>query len=139
MLKKYIVSETIIIRTGKILIMDDEKLVRDVAGRMLERLGYEVDFAKDGNEAIELYKQAKDASDPFDAVLIDLNIPQGMGGEETMQKLKKIDPAVKAIVFSGDTYHPLMMDFRQYGFVGAISKPFSFGELSYILNQAILV
>src|SRR3989337_4603952 len=96
LLKKKLVSGK-----EKILVMDDYDMIRDVAGKMLTKLGYEVDFARDGSEAIELYKKSKNSGHPFDAVIIDLTIPGGMGGRETMQQLFEVDPYVKAIVSSG--------------------------------------
>ena len=122
---------------GKILLMDDEEMVRDVAGRMLEHLGYEVEFAKDGAEAIELYKKAKESGQPFDGVIMDLTIPGGMGGKEAIEKLIEIDPNVKAIVSSGYSTDPIMANFKQYGFSGVVTKPYKVKDLGEILNKAI--
>ena len=86
--------------------MDDEEMVREVLGRILSRLGYEVDFASDGSQAIEKFVQAKETDQPFAAVILDLTVPGGMGGKEAMEKLLKIDPQVKAIVSSGYSDDP---------------------------------
>ncbi len=122
---------------GKILVMDDEELLRDIVGMMLEQIGYEVEFANDGSEAIEVYTQAKKSRVPFDAVLMDLNIRDGMGGREAIKILHDIDPGIKAIVTSGLSKNPVMSAFRGYGFSGIISKPYKMKELSGILDKVI--
>ncbi|MDO8142469.1 MAG: response regulator [Candidatus Brocadiales bacterium] len=132
------VEEQLIPGKGRILVMDDEAFVRDVAGRMLTKLGYEVDFAKNGAEAIGLYKKSKDSGQPFDAVIIDLTIPGGMGGKETIQKLLEIDPDVKAIVSSGYSDDAIMSDYRKYKFSGVIAKPYRIEELSKTVYQVIV-
>ncbi len=122
---------------GKILLMDDEELILEVVGEMLSHLGYEAEFARDGHEAIELYKKAKDAGHPFAAVIMDLTIPGGMGGKEAVKKLIEIDPHVKAIVSSGYSTDPIMADFRKYGFCRVITKPFKLNELSEVLQRGL--
>jgi len=122
---------------AKILLMDDEELVREVGGEMLEVLGYEVEFAKDGAEAIELYKKAKESTHPFDAIILDLTIPGGMGGKEAVEKLIEIDPEVKAIVSSGYSTDPIMADFRKYGFSDVVAKPYKLNELGEALHKVI--
>ncbi|MEA3415955.1 MAG: response regulator [Thermodesulfobacteriota bacterium] len=122
---------------GKILVMDDQEVIREVAGEMIEVLGYEVEFAKDGAEAIELHKKAKKSAQPFDAIIMDLTIPGGMGGKETIQKLIEIDPETKAIVSSGYSNDPIMADYRKYGFCGVIAKPYKIKELGEILYKVI--
>jgi len=122
---------------GKILVMDDEEVIREVAGEMIEVLGYEVEFAKDGAEAIELYKKAKESAQPFHAIIMDLTIPGGMGGKETIQELIEIDPETKAIVCSGYSNDPIMADYRKYGFRGVIAKPYKIKELGEILYKVI--
>jgi two-component system, cell cycle sensor histidine kinase and response regulator CckA len=122
---------------GKILVMDDEPVIRDVAGNMLTTLGYEVSTSKDGSEAIHLYKKSKEAGEPFDAVIMDLTIPGGMGGKEAIRKLRDLDPEIKAIVSSGYCNDPIMGDFRQYGFAGVLAKPYSATEINEILRSLI--
>ncbi len=122
---------------GKVLVMDDEEMVRDVLGRMLSRLGYEADFAIDGSQAIEKFVQAKEANQGFAAVILDLTIPGGMGGKEAIQGLLKIDPQVKAIVSSGYSDDPIMADFQKYGVSEVIAKPYRVSELSKILQRVI--
>ena len=122
---------------GRILVMDDEEIVRDVMGKMLGRLGYEVEFAADGAEAIAGYSEATAAGRRFSAVILDLTIPGGMGGKETMKTLLTIDPQIKAIVSSGYSDDPIMADFQKYGFSAVIAKPYRVVELSKILQRII--
>lgn len=122
---------------GNILVMDDEDVVRAVADAILTELGYDVEFAKDGNRAIELYKKAKDSGTPFDAVILDLTIPGGMGGKEVIKKLVEIDPDVKAIVSSGYSSDPIMSDFIKYGFKAVMAKPYRVAELSRIVHKVV--
>lgn len=122
---------------GKILVMDDEEIVSSVVGRMLAQCGYEADFAKDGTEAITLYKKAKASDQPFEAVIIDLIIFGGMGGKEAIKKLFEIDPDVKAIVSSGYSSDPVMANFKDYGFKSVLSKPYKMEELCKVLHSVI--
>ena len=122
---------------GKVLVMDDEKIVRDVSGEMLKSLGYEVEFANGGTEAIEMYQRAVEARRPFDVVIMDLTIPGGIGGKEAIQKLRSVDPDVKAIVSSGYSNDPVMADFKEYGFMGVIIKPYRIEGFSKTLQEVI--
>jgi len=121
----------------KVLLMDDEDIVRDVAGKMLKKLGYEVELARDGAEVITLYKKAMETGDTFDAVILDLTVPGGMGGEETAQKLKEMDSSVNAIASSGYSDSPIMSDFKDHCFSAAIAKPYRIEDLKTVLNQTI--
>ena len=123
---------------GRILVMDDEKHVRDLAAEMLSSIGYKVTTAIDGTEAIEMYKEAMESGNPFDAVIIDLTIPGGMGGKETIQKLIEVDPQVKAIVSSGYSNDPILANFGEYGFKGVVAKPYKTSELSAVLHRVIM-
>ena len=128
----------LLVGKGKILVMDDEEMVREVLGRMLARLGYEAEFARDGGEAIEMFVQAQGSGQAFAAVILDLTVPGGMGGKETMARLLEIDPQVKAIVSSGYSDDPIMADFQKYGFSGVIAKPYRISELGKILHEVIM-
>jgi PAS domain S-box-containing protein len=121
--------------SGRILVMEDELIVQEVLGEMISYLGYEVTFAGDGAEAIELYKASKSTNRPFDLVIMDLTIPGGMGGKEAIARLLEIDPEVKAIVSSGYFNDPVMANSQQYGFVGVLSKPYRVDQLSKILEK----
>jgi two-component system, cell cycle sensor histidine kinase and response regulator CckA len=123
--------------TGRILVMDDEDIVRDVLHRSLTHLGYVVVSAHEGNEAIALYEQALKSGQPFDAVIMDLTIPGGMGGKDAVIKLREIDPGVKAIVSSGYSDDPIMARFRDYGFSGVVSKPYTLKALSETVHSVI--
>ena len=122
---------------GRILVMDDEAPLRKMVGRMLKNLGYESEFAKDGAEAIRMYKEAQESEKPYDAVILDLTIPGGMGGKEAIKKLLEIDPEVKAIVSSGYSDDPVLSNFQEYGFKGMMPKPFESQSLSKVLHEVL--
>lgn len=122
---------------GKILCMDDQFDIRNLVGRMLKLLGYSVEFASNGQEAIDLYKKAIGSKEAFDAVILDLTVPGGMGGKETVQKLRAIDPGVKAIVSSGYSNDTIMSDYERYGFSGVVAKPFETRELGEVLYRVL--
>jgi len=117
--------------------MDDEEIVRDVVVAVLEELGYEVETAKDGEEAVAVYRRAQEEGRTIDAVILDLTVPGGVGGKGTLAALKEIDPNVKAIVSSGYSDDPIMADFRGYGFSGVVKKPFQVQELARVLNTVL--
>lgn len=124
--------------TGRILVMEDEETVMEVVGSTLRHFGYEVAFAHDGAEALATYQTALQLGKPFDAILLDLTIPGGMGGKETIAKLLAIDPAVKAIVASGYANDPILANFHQYGFCGQIAKPYQADTLHQVLHGVLL-
>jgi len=126
-----------IMGAGRILVMDDEGIVRELASDILVGIGYTVSTAKDGAEAIRLYKAAMESGNPFIAVVLDLTVPGGIGGAETVQKLKEIDPEVKAIVSSGYSDSPIMSGFKEYGFSDMIIKPYRARGLSEVLHRVI--
>jgi PAS domain S-box-containing protein len=134
--KETIEIESLIGR-GRILLMDDEQIIRDVLQEMLQRLGYEVALVEEGGEAIALYRRAKESGSPFDVVIMDLTVPGGMGGKEAIRKLRQIDPEVRAIVSSGYSNDPLAGDFMKYGFSDFIAKPFKLEDLGKILKRVI--
>ncbi len=117
--------------------MDDDEMVRSMAGELIEAIGYEVDFAANGEEAIEKYANAMKSGSGFDAVLMDLTIRGGMGGKETIKKMLEIDPAVRAIVSSGYSEDPITANYSSYGFKARLSKPYGLYELSSVLLSLI--
>jgi PAS domain S-box-containing protein len=121
----------------KILLMDDEEAIVKAVSEMLEYYGYQVIPARDGAQAIHLYQQALESGVPFDAVIMDLTIPGGMGGQEAIQILREIDPRIKAIVSSGYANDPIMADYERYGFSGVVSKPYKFDELYEVIHRII--
>ncbi len=123
--------------TGRILFMEDDETLRDAVGHALDGFGYDVVFVHDGDETLSAYQQALKTGDPFDAIVLDLTIPGGMGGRDTLSQLLAIDPEVKAIVASGYSNHPILAAFQQYGFCGGIAKPYRPEQLHHILHQVI--
>jgi len=122
---------------GKVLLMDDEEVVRITAGQILKSIGYIVEYAKDGSEALKKYEEAMKKTQPFDTVVMDLTVPGGMGGRETVKKLLAIDPDAKAIVSSGYSTDPIMSDYRKHGFCGVVSKPYTVEEFNSVIKKAI--
>jgi len=122
---------------GKVLLMDDEEVVREVASEMLALLGYQVSVSKDGSEAIDLYCRAKEDGQPFDALIMDLTIPGGLGGKEAVVLLRDLDPGIKAIASSGYSTDPIMGDFGRFGFSGVLAKPYTTEQMSEVLRQVI--
>jgi len=119
---------------GRVLVMDDEDFIKDVMGSMLEMLDYEVDFANDGAQALGMYQEAMEKNSRFDAVIMDLTIPGGKGGKETIQDLLKIDANAKAIVSSGYSNDIIMSNFKEFGFAAVIAKPFQIEDLRKVLD-----
>jgi len=122
---------------GRILLMDDEQIILDVTLEVLRFLGYDVVFARDGAAAVDLYKKATADGQPFDLVILDLTIPDGMSGQEAMERLREFDPAVKAVVSSGYSNDPVMQDYTSYGFSGKLTKPYRITEIKRILEEQI--
>ena len=123
--------------SGRILVMDDEAMVQQTIGDMLAYFGYDVDFANDGETTLRQYKEALDMGDPYKLVIMDLTIPGGMGGMETIKLLIDIDPNVKAIVSSGHANDPAMYHCQEYGFTASIRKPYSLKALQELLAQTV--
>ncbi len=133
-----VAADALVAGEGKILLMDDEEMIIKSLGEFLTTTGYKVEYAKDGEEAIELYETAIKASEPFDAVVLDLTIRGGMGGKEVVKKLLETNPDVKTIVSSGYSNDPVLANYREYGFSDvfckASNKP---DDLCRILNKVI--
>jgi len=121
----------------RILLMDDEQVVLDFLGQMLGHLGYDVGTSLEGSQAITAYEKAKGEAKPFDAVIMDLVISNGMGGEETVKELKKTDPTAKVIVTSGHLDHPAILNHTAFGFDAAITKPYKMDKLKETLEGVI--
>jgi PAS domain S-box-containing protein len=122
---------------GRILVMDDDEMLREVVGKMLKTFGYDPEFARDGAEAIKMYDKSNEAEKPYDAVILDLTVPGGMGGKEAIQKLLVIDPEAKIIVSSGYSDDRILSNFQEYGLKGVIPKPFELGALSKVLHEVL--
>jgi CheY-like chemotaxis protein len=122
---------------GRVLVMDDEEIIRDLVSEILTANGYEVDLTVDGAEAIERYKESVESGNRYCVVIMDLTIPGGMGGDEAIKALLEIDPDCKAIVSSGYSNDPIMADYRRHGFSGVISKPYRAVELSVLVHSVI--
>ncbi|MDY6972926.1 MAG: response regulator, partial [Thermodesulfobacteriota bacterium] len=134
---KWAVGEPPPMGKGKILVMDDEEMVRNTVGEMLESMGYEVEFARDGADALEIYEEARESGKTFDVVIMDLTVPGGMGGKEAMSRLIEIDTDVRAIVSSGYSNDPIMAEFEKHGFSGVLAKPFKIKELCNALSEVL--
>lgn len=121
----------------KILLMDDELHILNAVGEMLRHHGYRVILVQDGNSAIERYKEAKEAGEPFDAVILDLTIPGGKGGQEVISDLRDIDPKVKAVISSGYANDPVIANYERFGFLGVVNKPYKIDELYEVLQKVL--
>ena len=132
-------QEIPVVADGKrrVLVMDDEEMIRDVSAEMLDLLGCETVCAPEGGEAIELFRQAREQGRPFDAVILDLTVAEGMGGLETMERLLEVDPGVRAIVSSGYSQNPIMSDYARYGFSAVIAKPYRVAEFGSVVKSVL--
>ncbi len=124
---------------GRVLVMDDEAAIRQLFGNLLSSLGYDCALAAEGREAVELYRAAaQEKGEPFDAVILDLTVPGGMGGREALRELVEIDADVKAIVSSGYSNDEVVAEFAEHGFRAAIAKPFGLAQLSKVLAEVVV-
>ncbi|OHD15462.1 MAG: hypothetical protein A2086_08310 [Spirochaetes bacterium GWD1_27_9] len=130
-------DEKIKIHRGRVLIMDDDEAIREIANKVLSHLGFTVELVENGEDAIELYKKSMKNGQKFDVVIMDLTIPGGMGGKETIKELIKIDPNVKAIVSSGYSTDPVMANYKEYGFKGIITKPYTIKDFISVLDNVV--
>jgi sensor domain CHASE-containing protein/ActR/RegA family two-component response regulator len=121
----------------RVLVMEDQVQILTLLNRVLARHGYAATLANDGAEAIRLYKEAYEQGRPFDVVLMDLFVPTGMGGRETICRLHDFDPGIKAVVISGSSDDPVLLNYREYGFKAAMPKPLDFGQLITLLDNVI--
>jgi two-component system, cell cycle sensor histidine kinase and response regulator CckA len=125
------------LENAHILVMDDEEGIRDLTTQLLISLGYEVTAVPDGAEAVKAYERAMQQSEPFQAVVLDATIRGGMGGLATIERLRKLDPGVRAIICSGYSDEAALAEFLQYGFRGALPKPFTRRDLADALERAL--
>jgi PAS domain S-box-containing protein len=126
-----------VLRHERILVMDDEEVVRKLVRRLLQQMGYEVELVEDGQRAVGAYESAKGQGRPFDAVILDLTVRAGVGGKETIRELLKIDRAVKALVMSGYANDPVVLEPERYGFKGVLTKPFDRQSLWKVLARVL--
>ncbi len=124
-------------RSARVLVMDDEKPIRQVVSQMLEILGHSAESAADGEQALRMYREAMEAGNAYDAVILDLTVPGGMGGQETIKKLLELDPQVRALVSSGYSTDPVVASFTDHGFCGVVSKPYHVKELQAEINRIL--
>ncbi len=131
------VKDTVFQGKGKILIMDDEEDLLTATGETLTTLGYDVTLSRNGGQAVELFTRALEQNQPFNLVILDLTIPGGMGGKQTIKEMLKLDPGVKAIVASGYSNDPILVSFGDYGFKAAVKKPFTLEKLSETIKNIL--
>jgi PAS domain S-box-containing protein len=130
-------TETVVPGEGRILVMDDDEVVRVVVEKLLRSAGYDPVLVSSGRAAIRTYKNYFNKGERFDGVIMDLTVPGGMGGKEAVQKILEIDSAAKVIVFSGYSNDPIMANYKNFGFSGVIAKPFNIEEFTRVINRVI--
>jgi len=121
--------------SGKVLVMDDDVIIRTVVEKLLKKTGYNVESVTNGTDALRVYQEAYDTGEPFQFVIMDLTIPGGMGGKETVVKLREFDKNATVIVFSGYSNDPILTNYKDYGFNGVLKKPFSTDELMHLIKN----
>ena len=122
---------------GRILVMDDAAVIRDLLRETLTNVGYTVEAACDGTEALACYQRAQAEGHPFCAVILDITIPGGMGGQETIVRLRALDPQVKVLISSGYATDPVMANYAQYGFDGVVAKPYTVQRVQMALQRVL--
>lgn len=125
------------VKSARILLMDDEQGVLDIVEAQLKSLGHKVIQVTEGSQAVEIYEKLQTEGTPVDMVIVDLTVPAGMGGRETAGQLLELDPEAKIVVASGYSNDPIMANYEGYGFKGAVSKPFGLAELSHVIHQIL--
>jgi nitrogen-specific signal transduction histidine kinase/ActR/RegA family two-component response regulator len=124
---------------GRVLIMDDEEMVAEVAQEMLESIGYTATLTASGHEAIDTFTTAEESGQPFDAVILDLTVPGGMGGAEAVGHIKRLRGNVPVLVMSGYADDSVLARYRDYGFDGVLPKPFMIPDLRRVLHEAVVM
>jgi len=122
---------------ARILVMDDEPQIRDICGRMLTLMGHQVEFAVEGKEVLDLYRQHAEQGIPFDLVIMDLTVHGGMGGEKAIQHLLEYDPTARVVVSSGYSNSSVLSDYKKYGFAARVKKPYDFKKLQQVIRKVI--
>jgi PAS domain S-box-containing protein len=125
------------IHSRKVLLMDDEKMIRDIGRQILKKYDYDAAVAVHGDEAVEMYQKAMTAGEPFAIVILDLSVKGGMGGKEALKNILAINPQARVVVSSGYSNDPVMTHFKEYGFTAAIAKPYTPKDLNEILNTIL--
>jgi DNA-binding NtrC family response regulator len=120
-----------------VLLMDDEQMILDIVSRMLTHLGYEVSTSTNGAQAIAAFAKAKSNGQPFDVVVMDLVIPNGVGGQDAVHTIRKIDEHARVIASSGHLEHPAMVDYKKFGFVAVLEKPYKLERLQQVIDAVI--
>ncbi|MBE9528449.1 MAG: PAS domain S-box protein [Proteobacteria bacterium] len=131
------VQEEIKTGKGRVLVMDDDESIRDLATVMLEHSGYEPVAVAEGLRAVDAFREAKEGGVPFAAVLMDLTVKGGMGGKEATERILAVDPGAVIIASSGYLNNVIMADHKKYGFAGVLPKPYTALELSRVLFEAL--
>ncbi len=121
----------------RILVIDDEEVIRTLSEKILSSYGYEVITARQGIEGVAAFEQAAASSMPFSAVLLDLTLTEEMSGQEALRQLKQLDAGVKAIVCSGHSSDPAIVDWARHGFAGAVVKPFRAEDLVNVVKKVV--
>jgi signal transduction histidine kinase/CheY-like chemotaxis protein len=132
-----VVSTPLSLRPARVLLMDDEEGVLQLGVNLLQRLGLKPTAVKDGAAAVKAFGAAREAGQPFDLIILDLTIPGGMGGREVMDRLRKLDPLVPAIVSSGYSHDPVLADFTAYGFQAMVPKPYEVGLFNETVRRLL--
>jgi CheY-like chemotaxis protein len=117
--------------------MDDEPPILELTARLLKSRGYEVETALDGGMAVKQYREALDAGRRFDAVILDLTVPEKMGGFDAFEAIKEFDPTVRAIVSSGYSHEPVVLNYKDYGIAGVAPKPYRVSELLQAVESVL--
>jgi len=123
--------------TGRVLFMDDDPKITSITATMLQSLDYKFDLAKNGEEAIKFYKRYLNIGRPYDAVIMDISVIGGMGGEETFKAIRELDPDVRAIVSSGYDNDDMAKRFLELGFCGYLTKPYRVADLGKVLKTVL--
>lgn len=124
-------------KPGKVLIMDDEGPILELTARLLSSRGYEVETALDGSIAVSAYRAAFEAGSRFDAVILDLTVPEKMGGYEAFEAMRAFDPDVKAILSSGYSHEPVILNYKEFGIAAVAPKPYRVSELFAAVEQVL--